>query len=501
MLDDNFEKKKKVAMEIVDYARNGLFVRLRFMNMALFALGHECTDEIDLWQTDGKRMMFSPKCVIEKFRKEEKSVARAYLHMVLHCVFRHMFVGKMVDKERWGLACDIAVEAIANELDLPQIDVACTTKQNKVIAEFSSNIKVLTAEKIYRYLLVEIGDDKVEQLKKLFFVDDHTCWYQDKEKKSEDKQKENCADDKRQEETPNADQNEQIGKEGTSQYGENDDSQDDKNQSSNIAGTDLDINNQQFEQGAKGDSEKLEQFWEDVSQKMQMDLEKFSTSIGSQAGTLKSGLIEVNRERYDYTKFLKSFAVMGEVMKINDDEFDYVFYTYGLNLYKNMPLVEPLEYKDVKRVKEFVIAIDTSGSTEGDLVKKFLTKTYNILRSTESFFSKINVHIVQCDTEIQHIAKITNNAEFEEYIKNLRVYGMGGTDFRPVFRYVDDMIKGKHFVNLKGMIYFTDGYGTFPKNKPKYKTAFVFVSEQHNIPSVPPWAIKLVLDGDEIENI
>ena len=30
-------------------------------------------------------------------------------------------------------------------------------------------------------------------------------------------------------------------------------------------------------------------------------------------------------------------------MKINDDEFDYIFYTYGLKLYEKMPLIEPLE--------------------------------------------------------------------------------------------------------------------------------------------------------------
>lgn len=54
-----------------------------------------------------------------------------------------------------------------------------------------------------------------------------------------------------------------------------------------------------------------------------------------------------------------------------------------------MPLIEPLEYKDVKRIKEFVIAIDTSGSTSGELVQRFVEKTYNILKQEESFFSKL----------------------------------------------------------------------------------------------------------------
>ena len=102
-------------------------------------------------------------------------------------------------------------------------------------------------------------------------------------------------------------------------------------------------------------------------------------------------LAQINREKYEYESFLKKFAVLGEAMKINDDEFDYVFYTYGLKLFGNMPLIEPLEYKEVKRIREFVIAIDTSGSTSGKLVQTFLNKTWNILQSTESFFSKVNI--------------------------------------------------------------------------------------------------------------
>ena len=91
----------------------------------------------------------------------------------------------------------------------------------------------------------------------------------------------------------------------------------------------------------------------------------------------------------------------GEVMRLDPDEFDYVYYTYGLKLYQNMPLIEPLEYREVKRIREFVIAIDTSGSTSGELVQKFVQKTYNVLKSTESFFSKINLHILQCDADIR----------------------------------------------------------------------------------------------------
>lgn len=121
------------------------------------------------------------------------------------------------------------------------------------------------------------------------------------------------------------------------------------------------------------------------------DLETFSAQQGFGAGNMIQQLKELNREKYDYAVFLRKFAVMGETMKVNDEEFDYIFYTYGLKLFKNIPLIEPLEYKEEKRIRDFVVAIDTSGSTSGETVQKFLNKTYNILKNSESYFSKVNI--------------------------------------------------------------------------------------------------------------
>ena len=71
---------------------------------------------------------------------------------------------------------------------------------------------------------------------------------------------------------------------------------------------------------------------------------------------------------------------------MDDDSFDYVFYSYGLRLYGNMPLIEPQEWKEVKKWRIFAIVIDTSMSCSGDLVKKFLEETYGILSEAGAFF-------------------------------------------------------------------------------------------------------------------
>ncbi len=238
--------------------------------------------------------------------------------------------------------------------------------------------------------------------------------------------------------------------------------------------------------------------WRKVSERIRADLKSFSKDKNN-AESVEQNLKEAMRERYDYTDFLKKFMVMGESIRVNDDEFDYIYYTYGLRTYGNMPLVEPLEYKDSNKIKDFVIALDTSASCRGKVVQDFLQKTYNIMQEGENFFHKINVHIIQCDSEVRQDTKITKREQFDDFMETGKLTGFGSTDFRPVFEYVEKLREEQEFDNLKGLLYFTDGYGIYPEQMPDYDVAFVFLHEDDNAPKVPPWAIKLVLDEEELE--
>ena len=82
--------------------------------------------------------------------------------------------------------------------------------------------------------------------------------------------------------------------------------------------------------------------------------------------------------------------------------------------------------------------------------------------------------------------------------RSFQVQGMGGTDFRPAFAYVERLLAEKKFHKLRGLVYFTDGYGTYPLKKPVYDTAFVFFREDYQDVDVPPWAIKLILGEEEL---
>ena len=141
-----------------------------------------------------------------------------------------------------------------------------------------------------------------------------------------------------------------------------------------------------------------------------------------------------------------------------------------------------------------MIVIDTSASCRKGLVEDFLKKTVQILGNMGSFFTKVNIHLLQCDDQVRSDTVITDLSSIDEMLGQMEIRGLGATDFRPAFTYVDELIERKELQNLKGLIYFTDGYGVYPEMEPAYKSLFVFTREDENRPVVPIWAAKVVLE-------
>ena len=494
---------EEIAGEIISQTRAVIVMNMRFLDTATFRLRPAVREDVRL-ATDGDRLWYNPAWLLHRYMEEANLITRDYLHVLLHCIFRHPFVSALVDQSLWNLACDIAVEGLICELNLPQLATPAEIRRRVVTDQLRSQVKPLTAEKLYHRFL---DDPPPAAWADLFHSDDHDVWYQppqpsgqraqgggDGGQNSQNRQNQGSGGGGQK---PQDRQNPDSGDGGQKP-------QDRQNPGGGGGGQkpqdrqDPGGGREPQRTGGSSGFASLAEEWRSISEHVQMDLATFSKRQGTGAGSIEQLLAGLNRERYDYEAFLKKFAVLGEVMRINDDEFDYIFYTYGLKRYGNMPLVEPLEYKETRRIREFVIAIDTSGSTSGELVQTFLNKTYNILMSTDSFFSRVNLHIIQCDAQIQQDVKITSREEFETYIRSMTIHGLGGTDFRPVFSYVAQLIQQREFRHLKGLIYFTDGYGIFPSRKPDYTTAFVFVQDEFSDVGVPPWAIKLVLEKDEL---
>lgn len=422
------EQLGNLGREILVNARNELYLKLRFMDVALSSYFFEMDTKIPSIGTDGLVIYYNPQYLGGLFRKEPREVNRVYLHMVIHGIFRHMLRRNGREERYYRLACDIAAESVIDSMTYPCIRKASSWLRKDTYRRLRACMKVLTAEKIYRVLVSwELEERELLRLEEDFCTDSHCYWPKEEKKRQQ-----------------------------------------------------------------------VERRWQDMSERMETELETFSREASEGAGGLVEQLKVENRERVDYREFLRKFSVLKEEMTVDEDTFDYVFYSYGLRLYGNMPLVEPQEWKEVQKVEEFVVVIDTSMSCSGELVRKFLEQTYAVLSENESFFRKVNIHILQCDDHVQSDKKITCEEELTEYMEHLDLMGEGGTDFRPAFEYVEKLRSEHAFSGLKGLLYFTDGKGIYPKRRPDFETAFVFSGEDYEDSSVPPWAIKLILEEEDL---
>ncbi|MDY4796198.1 MAG: VWA-like domain-containing protein [Floccifex porci] len=228
---------------------------------------------------------------------------------------------------------------------------------------------------------------------------------------------------------------------------------------------------------------------------IQSSLQNKNQMDGKEEGSY-SWQIKMAESKRSYREFLKKFMVLKEEVKINEDEYDLSYYTYGLRLYKNLPLIEPIETKEERKIPELVIVLDTSYSTSGNLIKNFLKETSAILKSNV-FFSNSKIHIIQCDNRVQDHKILTSFDQMDEFLESFTVIGGNGTDFRPVFDYVNECMEQGICKEVSALLYFTDGKGIYPKRRPNYKCAFLFL-EDYDRNLVPTWAISQRMDLIEI---
>lgn len=418
-------RKEDLARGLLQDARDGLLLSLRFLDRVLYRMEWLKTTEPFLG-TDTHRFYFHPDTLFDQFKEERNKPARVLLHSILHCILFHPDQGVGKTQRLWNLSCDMTVEYVILQLQLGICRTSKDPRQDDVIKGWKKKDQHWTGEHLYmEFIQNPPKEEELNRWEALFYQDHHGWWEEE-------------------------------------------------------------LNREYLDE------------WKQLSRQVAMDLETYSRSVAARSDGLVQNLRQVHRDRVNYEAFLRKFSVLREEMRVNDDEFDYVFYSYGMQLYGNMPLVEPLEYVEEVRIKDFVIALDTSGSCSGELIQTFLAKTYSILKSTGSFFRQVNLYIVMSDNKIQQVTHITDSETFDAFIKDLAIVGLGGTDFRPVFAYVDELRADGRLEHLKGLIYFTDGYGRFPARKPDYDTAFVFV-ESEKEPEVPSWAIKITLGEQELK--
>jgi predicted metal-dependent peptidase len=112
----------------------------------------------------------------------------------------------------------------------------------------------------------------------------------------------------------------------------------------------------------------------------------------------------------------------------------------------------------IKRKKNILVAIDTSGSVGKDDLVEFLGQLMHIHKTGHE------VTVIECD------AQITNKFKYDGS-REIQITGRGGTDFQPAIDYFN-----AHIQTYNTLVFFTDGYAP-PPTKPKRPMLWVITSD------------------------
>ncbi len=539
----------EMGKRILDASRTELYLSMRFLGPALHSLGFIMDLSTTSVGTDAAYIRFNPNYLFRLYVDRPRLLNRTYLHMLLHCVFRHMFTARHKDdRELWDLACDIAVGSIIDSMEYSAVQELTPEYRQRIYDRLEAEIHVLTAERIYQYFLERKRNYLEElQMRAAFALCDHSFWErmedeeddpgQDRDRSddhgdqsgpqpdgtgSDDRQnrdEEDASDrdpsgNRDQEKNPErnqdpggdrrddprgADKNPRgAGDRNSAQKGNEPSPRDSRNRKD---GRDplRDPRARRTERQAKKlrPIDERERDWQETSKRMEAEILASGRQASEERGSLDRILAISNRRRTDYRAFLRRFAVLRELTTIDPDSFDYGFYNYGLQVYGNMPLIEENEYREANRIRTLVIAIDTSASCQETLVQRFVNETAAVLESIAGFYETFEVHILECDEHVQGERVLHSTGELERYAQDFHVRGGFGTDFRPVFTRVEEMRKTGEIQDLAGLMYFTDGMGAYPEKATDYDTAFVFFNDDElDDTKVPDWALRLYLmDG------
>ena len=113
---------------------------------------------------------------------------------------------------------------------------------------------------------------------------------------------------------------------------------------------------------------------------------------------------------------------------------------------------------------EVSVCIDTSGSVSDELLRQFAGELKGILRS----YPNVKCSLFFADTNL------AGPYEIDRIEQMPKAVGRGGTSFVPFFDYLKKNGEENNLLgNNKLSIYFTDGYGDFPKQEPNNPTMWL----------------------------
>lgn len=234
--------------------------------------------------------------------------------------------------------------------------------------------------------------------------------------------------------------------------------------------------------------------------------------LGKQSGSSKQygqnggdaeNEVEWIKSSNSYKELMEKITSLSERV-LEEQEIDKVLYQYGLELYGDVPLVEPEEITEKHCLNTLVVAVDTSGSCT-HRAALFFREMVEVFEEIRKIGSIKHICYLECDTEITKQMDCYDVEEFIEFGKTHTFRGGGGTNFTPVFQYADSLLEAGELVDA--VIYITDAYGDFPDTKPEYDTYLLLDVDSDEdwdyleaAEYIPEWAECIVMENQKGSN-
>ncbi len=460
-------EEKELSEEIIKHTMRTAASSFPFLAKPIYSLKTKPSDEIESICSDYEYIYYNPKWLIDKYTKNGKKMENTIIHTVLHNLYLHPSMTTENDKV-FEAAADMSVFCMMKNADALRTNSA-------IDKEFDAFLKL--CDDTSTSALFKKADEDAVVFNKMFSIvsklkeDDHNLWYT--KRKDTPPEQDNAPQQSGEPKEMTVSDEPQNGN-GTQEG--NDTSN--KSQNANAAAVGSQMN-------------KNEEMWSNML--VQAKANARSPQYGSAHGNMFDEIKKPDRfSKMSYLEYMKRFAVQ-EIMSEDPDTFDVIMYTWGMDNLGDTPIIEFSETREQCSVTDIIIAIDMSGSCGGDIAVNFLRQIYTLFEQL-NIRSSVNIRVVTFDTQITSEKIIRSRKDAEKLIRDYKGTGWGGTSFECVFDYADNFSKNNRGKKLKGLFFFSDAMGSFPEQKPKYRTTFFVPVDNDpmfcydNYCFVPDWA-------------
>jgi|TARA_R100000049_G_C1956778_1_gene114086 predicted metal-dependent peptidase len=431
--------------------------------------------------TDGKNVYYD-KNFVENLTEKELEFALG--HEVVHCAQGQLWRRGDRDKQTWDKAMDYVTNILLKENQIGEMPTGCL---------YDSRYSKMSVERVYDLLekrqqddkkiaaMLEDGNNQGQSQQQQSSQGDSDSEDDDKAEDGNDEQEESSGEDsksEKQQDNKNTNKNKDDNSGNDNDKSDKDENSTNKNKDSGDKSDNDEKDEESDSSGTPTDPSKrpmtsagFDGHFQDIQEYEELDKEwtknviqayEASQMQGTEPKGFERRINEILKPKLNWRTILKQY-----LMDLSAS--DYQFYPPHKKSMFHGIILPRLR---AESLGEIAIMIDSSGSIGDKELQTFLSEINSILNTYD-----MTLHFFVCDAKV-HSHEIYNRGDV---VSKKKILGGGGTDFRPVFR----MIEEKN-IRPKLLIMFTDGFGTFPKEVPQYPTVWL-LQDKYGIAKYVPF--------------